>query len=162
MPMQRLILLTALGLISSGYATAKDLVPFGGSWEGSTVSATPVGENVVLVVSSGSGQASHFGHFEMTSPHLTFLDTGAVEGSQIFTAANGDTLTANISGQFVPNEDGNLEATLAGTITGGTGRFENASGSYDFHIIARPAEFGFDSTATFSGTISTVGSNKKT
>jgi hypothetical protein len=158
--MQRLIL-AALVFISTGYAAAKDQVPFRGTWEGSTVSATPIDENVVLVVSSGSGHASHLGRFDMTSPHLTFLDTGAVEGTQIFTAANGDTLTATITGQFVPNEEGNLEATLAGTITGGTGRFQNASGSYDFHIIARPAEFGFDSSATFSGTISTVGSNKK-
>ena len=97
----------------------------------------------------------------MTSPHLTFLDTLAVEGTQEFTAANGDTMSAMISGQFMPQQDGSLEGTLAGTITGGTGRFAGASGSYDFHIIARPAEFGFDSSATISGTISTVGSNKK-
>jgi hypothetical protein len=96
----------------------------------------------------------------MTSPHLTYLDTFVVEGTQIFTAANGDTVTATISGQFAPNAEGNLEATLAGVITGGTGRSSGATGSYDFHIIARPAAFGFDSTATFSGRISSVGSNR--
>jgi hypothetical protein len=139
-------------------SAAGDQVPFQGTWEGSTVSATPVGENVVLVVSSGSGQATHLGAFEMTSPHLTFLDTFTVVGTQIFTAANGDTLTAVISGQFLPNAEGNLEATLSGIITGGTGRFAGATGSYDFHIIARPAAFGFDSTPEISGTVSTVGS----
>lgn len=139
---------------------AGEMVPFRGDWEGSTVSATPVGPNVVLVVSSGTGNATHLGAFEMTSPHLTYLDTFAVDGTQLFTAANGDTVTATITGQFFPNADGNLEATLAGTITGGTGRFADATGSYDFHIIARPAAFGFDSTATFIGTISSVGSSE--
>jgi hypothetical protein len=93
----------------------------------------------------------------MTSPHLTYLDTFEVEGTQEFTAANGDTLEATISGQLLPNADGNLEATLDGIIVGGTGRFSGATGEYAFHIIARPAVFGFDSTATFSGLISTPG-----
>ena len=152
------VLLLVLG--ASPAVAAAEQVPFTGSWSGSTVSATPVGPNVVLVVSSGSGQTTHLGRMVMTSPHLTYLDTFAVEGTQVFTAANGDILNATISGQFVPNAEGNLEATLIGLITGGTGRFEGASGSYDFHIIARPAAFGFDSTATFDGMISTVGSNK--
>jgi hypothetical protein len=134
---------------------ADALAPFGGMWEGSTVSAIPVDENTVLVVASGTGLASHLGAFTMTSPHLTYLDTFEVEGTQEFTAANGDTLEATISGQLLPNADGNLEATLDGIIVGGTGRFSDATGEYAFHIIARPAEFGFDSTATFSGVIST-------
>ena len=161
MTVHRLILLTTIVLLPGDWATAKDHVPFRGAWEGKTVSATPIDETTVLVVSSGTGRASHLGRFEMTSPHLTFLDTLAVEGTQEFTAANGDMLTATISGQFMPQADGSLEGTLAGTITGGTGRFAGATGSYDFHIIARPAEFGFDSSATINGKISTVGSNNK-
>lgn len=149
-----------LCVLHAGPLAADELVPFRGHWEGSTVSATPVGPNVVFVVSSGVGRAAHLGYFEMTSPHLTYLDTFVVEGTQIFTAANGDVVTATISGQFMPNADGNLEAVLAGTITGGTGRFAGATGSYDFHIVARPAAFGFDSTATFSGSISSVGSTQ--
>lgn len=135
-----------------------ELVPFRGTWAGSTVSATPVGENVVFVVSTGTGVATHLGKFEMTSPHLTYLNTFMVEGAQNFTAANGDTLTATFAGQLLPNADGSLEGTLTATITGGTGRFEGASGSYDFHIIARPGAFGFDSTATIDGAIASVGS----
>ncbi len=144
-------------LLTAGSAAASEDVPFRGVWAGQTDSATPVGPNVVLVVSSGSGQAAPLGRFTMVSPHFTFLDTFEVSGQHIFTAANGDTLTALFTGQFVPNSDGNLEATLAAVITTGTGRFEGATGSYDFHIIARPAAFGFDSTATFSGTITSVG-----
>lgn len=160
MSLRRLISFTALAaVLCASPLRAAEQVPFTGTWSGSTVSATPVGENVVLVVSSGSGQTTQLGNMVMTSPHLTYLDTFVVEGTQVFTAANGDILNATISGQFVPNAEGNLEATLIGLITGGTGRFEGASGSYDFHIIARPAAFGFDSTATFNGTISTVGSS---
>ena len=143
------------------YVSAAELVPFNGYWVGSTVSATPVGDGVVLVVSSGTGNANQLGRFEMTSPHLTYLATFAVEGEQIFTAANGDTLIAEFTGQFVPTPDGNLEATLECVITGGTGRFANASGRYDFHIIAVPnGTTGFDSAATIDGVISSVGSSK--
>ncbi len=146
-----LLLVVLLG----GAVRADDCVPFRGTWQGQTVSATPVAENVVLVVASGSGEATHLGHFQMTSPHLTYLDTFAVEGTQVFTAANGDTITATITGQFVPNAQGSLEGTLTGIITGGTGRFEGATGSYAFHIVAVPSAFGFISTATFVGTLCT-------
>ena len=140
---------------------AADVVPFRGYWAGTTVSATPVAPGVVLVVASGSGNATQLGRFVMTSPHLTYLDTFAVEGEQIFTAANGDTLIAHFTGQFVQNADGDLEATFDCVITEGTGRFDGATGSYDFHIVAVPnGTTGFDSAATIDGVISTVGSNR--
>ena len=157
MTFRRLLSLSVFLLVFAVPAFADDTVPFKGTWSGSTISATPISETVVLVVSSGSGNATQLGRFVMTSPHLTYLDTLAVEGTQVFVAPNGDTINATISGQFVPTSEG-LEATLAGVITGGTGRFAGATGSYDFHIVARPAAFGFDSTATIDGTITTVGS----
>jgi hypothetical protein len=144
-------------LLCAGTALAGELVPFRGVWQGSTVSATPISPNVVLVVASGTGNATQLGSFEMTSPHYTYLDTFIVEGTQDFTGANGDTLNASFTGQLFPGP-GYLEGTLAAVITGGTGRFAGATGSYDFHIIARPAAFGFDSTATIDGVISTAGS----
>lgn len=55
----------------------------------------------------------------------------------------GDQLFADFSGQFLPNPDGTLESTFEAEVIGGTGRFRHASGSYDFHIVARPAAFGF-------------------
>jgi hypothetical protein len=68
-------------------------------------------------------------------------------------AASGDMLNASFTGALAPNADGNLEGILPATITGGTGRFAGATGSYQFHIVARPAAFGFDSTATIEGTM---------
>ena len=82
------------------------------------------------------------------------MATFEVSGTHVFVAPDGGTLTAEFAGQLTPNPDGSLEGTLPSTITGGTGRFEGAAGAYDFHIVARPAAFGFDSTATISGTIS--------
>jgi hypothetical protein len=162
MPIRRLICLCFLVLVTGvSQVSAAEFVPLRGYWVGTTVSATPVAPGVVLVVSSGTGNANQLGRFEMTSPHLTYLDTLAVEGEQIFTAANGDTLIAHFTGQFVPQPDGSLEATLECDISEGTGRFAGATGSYDFHIIAVPnGTTGFDSVATIDGEISSVGSNK--
>ena len=65
----------------------------------------------------------------------------------------GDTINATFTGGLAPNAEGCLEGTLPSTIVGGTGRFEGATGSYDFHIVACPGTFGCDSTATIDGTI---------
>lgn len=147
-------------LIGASPARAAEQVPFRGVWAGQTISAEVDPDNpaLVTVVSSGIGQATHLGRFTMESPHVTNLGDLTVFGQQIFTAANGDKIFATFSGQFVPTGDGVLESTLSGTITGGTGRFANASGSYDFVIVARPAAFGFASTAIFAGTIASPGS----
>ncbi len=134
-------------------AVAADELPFKGTWTGSTVSAVPLSPDQVFVVADGPGQVTVVGKVVMTAPHISFLATGAVQGTHVFVAANGDTLVASFDGALAPNAEGNLEGTLPSTITGGTGRFDGATGSYAFHIIARPAAFGFDSTATFDGTI---------
>lgn len=159
MPLRRLTYSTLLALVLASPAGASDLVPFEGHWSGSTQSVTPVGPGVVLVVSSGTGTATQVGAFQMVSPHLTYLDTFEVVGTQHFVAASGDTVNGTISGRFVPMPDGTLAATLVGVITGGTGRFTGASGAYAFEIVARPAGIGFDSTATIKGLISSVGAN---
>jgi hypothetical protein len=156
MAVSRLAYSAAFALVMLGTSVqASPLVPFYGTWSGSTVSAVPVDENTILVVSAGSGQAGQLGQFSMQSPHLFYLDTLVVEGTQQFIGADGDTLNATISGQFVPKPDGSLVATLSCVITGGTGRFSSATGVYTFQITAVPAAFGFDSTASISGLIST-------
>ncbi len=152
--MRRPIALSVLLVLASVAPTpAAQQVPFKGSWTGSTISAVPLSPTQVFVVASGPGQATIAGKFVMTAPHITFLDTFAVQGTHVFVAANGDTINATFTGGLAPNADGCLEGTLPSTITGGTGRFEGATGSYDFHLVACPGTFGFDSTATIDGTI---------
>jgi hypothetical protein len=156
-----LVATVVLMALSTAAVRADDLVPFTGSWHGRTLSAVPVSEDppIVLVVSGGTGQATQLGRYYMESPHFTVLSTLEVYGEQIFTAANGDQLFADIAGQFTPTPEGSLEATLSGVITGGTGRFLGATGTYDFHIVASPVAPGvFDSVATIDGEITSVGS----
>lgn len=164
MPVRHALATVLFGLVlASGSLFAAEQVPFRGVWSGSTVSAEPQEDpNLVLVVSSGPGQATHLGRFTMESPHITNMTDLTVEGDQIFTAANGDKVFATFSGQFTPTPEGTLDAMLSAVIIGGTGRFAGASGSYDFLITARPAAsgFGFDSTAMIAGTISSPGSLK--
>ena len=73
-----------------------------------------------------------------------------------------DTLSAHFAGQLTPNPDGSLSGTIPCTITGGTGRFAGATGSYAFAITAVPLAdgSGFASTATIDGVISSVSSSQ--
>ena len=132
-------------------------VPFKGSWTGVTVSADPTNFPVVAVVSDGTGELTHLGRYFMTSPHTSNVITGETIGDQIFTAANGDTLTAFCEGFPVMQEDGSVVGPLDCTITGGTGRFEGATGEYVFFLVARPRTdggIGYATEATIAGQIS--------
>jgi hypothetical protein len=153
--MRRLLAFVFLiALASAPLRAADNALPFKGTWSGSTISAVFTAPDQVLVVATGLGQATVVGKFVMTSPHVTFLATFGLEGTQVFVdSGSGDMLNASFTGSLAPNADGNLEGILPATITGGTGRFAGATGSYQFHIIARPAAFGFDSTATIEGTV---------
>jgi hypothetical protein len=125
-------------------------VPFKGTFMGQAVSAVPTDDpNVVLVTTEGGGRATDLGKFTMVSPHLSNLVTLGVEGTQNFTAANGDMLTAEFTGQFVPMGGGFLAASIECTIAGGTGRFQGATGNYTFDIV-------FD-TATLTDVASIAG-----
>jgi endonuclease/exonuclease/phosphatase family metal-dependent hydrolase len=125
-------------------------VPLLGVFSGQTVAAVPTAvPNTVFVVTTGTGRATGIGSFTMTSPHYSHLDTLAASGTQIITAANGDTIAANFTGQFKAGADGKLRGILKATIVGGTGRFEGAEGGYLFTIVFDPATF--QSTALIVG-----------
>ena len=159
--LKRLLLCIVLLVSASGFHTsAAEFVPFKATWTGVTISADPTNFPVVAVVSAGQGEGTQLGRFTMVSPHTSNVFTFALEGDQIFTAANGDTLTAHFEGHLVPTiVDGNLvsvSGVVPATITGGTGRFAGATGSYNFTITAIPLAdgSGFASTATMEGVIS--------
>lgn len=145
-----------LALIAAAPMTGAESVPFKGSWTGQTVSADGTNFPVVAVVSDGEGQLTHLGRYFMTSPHTSNVFTGETIGDQIFTAANGDRLTAFCVGAPQPQPDGHVVGTLDCNITGGTGRFEGATGSYVFFLDAAPAPggLGFVTAAQLTGTIS--------
>src|SRR5260370_5599687 len=103
-------------------------VPFKGTFAGVAVSAVPTDDPEVLFVTTvGSGQATHLGNYQMVSPHyFNVVTLEVLAGTQEFTAANGDTLTADVSGQFYPIAGGFIAAQLDATITGGSGRVPGA------------------------------------
>ena len=138
---------------------AKEQVPFRGSLEGD-VAVTPIDPPlIVAVVISGTGNASHLGQFSLTIPHTVDRPNHSAFGTYQFVAANGDTLTASFTGQSAPAATpGVLVIVENATITGGTGRFSDASGSFVCERL-------FDTihnttTGSFTGTISSPGAAK--
>ena len=78
----------------------------------------------------GSGEATHLGRYREAGT-VSFTPTGApavlhVEGSIVYTAANGDQLHANVSGELNA-VTGAVTANVS--YVGGTGRFATATGS---------------------------------
>jgi hypothetical protein len=142
-----------LGL--AGPAAAGELVPFRGRLEGD-VTRTPA-PPVVLVDIEASGNATELGQFELDIPHVVDPVNRTAIGTYAFTAANGDTLYAKFSGQATPTAvPGVLYIEETATITGGTGRFAGATGSFTVERL-------YDSIAgttigSFEGSISTPGS----
>jgi hypothetical protein len=131
-------------------------LPFAGYWEGQTIDAMPTDDPAVIAVTSaGDGLAVPLGRYTMVSPHLSHLDTLEAEGLQLFETARGDELTAEFTGQFTPTPDGKLFGVLDAAITGGTGKFASATGSYTFYILFDPATF--QSIAVFEGTVALPG-----
>jgi hypothetical protein len=131
-------------------ATAGDGVPFKGIAAAVIVGAVPVGDTVHLSV-TGTGQATHLGRFTRVENLVLYAD-GTLDGTLTFKAANGDLLVADVAGGFA-SPPGILPATAAGTctFTGGTGRFSDASGGYEWAGIT------FDSahfSIVFEGDIS--------
>jgi len=148
--------LAALAVLGSASAAAtKDQVPFKGSLEG-TYTSVPIDPDFPLIVFNqldATGNATHLGKFEYDFPHIvnrtTRPSTGA--GSCTFTAANGDQVFADIVGEATLIVPGLLFGVEQGTITGGTGRFAGATGSF---VIERLIDnVNFTTSGSFDGTI---------
>ena len=78
-------------------------------------------------------QLRHLGRTTVTSTETgTAGRTGsAVTGTAVYTAANGDQLFTTFSGTATfPDRSGIVTFGGAETVTGGTGRFDGASGSF--------------------------------
>ena len=134
----------------SGPAAAKDQVPFNGRLDG-TVTVTPAPPEVQVFIEA-TGNANHLGHFTLEVPHVVDPATRTGGGTYEFTAANGDKLFASFKGSATQIAPGLLRLDEDATITGGTGRFADASGSFTCVRIFDMA--AGTTTGSFSGTIS--------
>jgi hypothetical protein len=139
-PYSSFINILLLVLLSAVVApvNAAQPVPFKGHSENQAISAELVDAEHVFVTTIGEGNATHLGNFTFVSPHLSGLLDFSIDGIQIITAANGDELQTILVGNLHPeiDETGHvfLVGSIAGTITGGTGRFSNATGSFTFTL----------------------------
>ena len=87
-----------------------------------------VGPSGVSLTGMASGNATRLGLYTRQEHLLLNPANGSFTGDIVFTAANGDELWCILSGNFISATD----ATGVYTITGGTGRFENAIGEAEF------------------------------
>lgn len=159
-------------------AIANDQVRFKGTFEGID-HAMSVGPCTTIVEHSAEGQATHLGRFTLTSTTIAdvcshFPNFDGSDDLVTLTVANGDQLfgTAISTSTLVDFTDPTRirvvgESTI--TITGGTGRFANSTGTIRWSILAKLYEGTVlpDGTqlvpqvSTLEGTLSSVGANKK-
>ncbi len=157
-----LLVLTVLFLRPS-HASAATLVPFHASVS-ENFTAARCGQWSVCITAVGTGQATHLG--EITEDSSVVIDINPADQhngcapetrTTTLTAANGDTIT--MSGTGLTRCPGSSEANDSYVVTGGTGRFQGASGSgsdRNTHTFTGPG-VGIAFT-TYSGDLSSVGS----
>jgi hypothetical protein len=152
--MAAMLLTTALAVS----AAAQNQVPFKGSLQGQEVS-TPEGgppPTTLSVNGSDTGIASHVGRFSFTYQLTVTLATATATGSARLVAANGDTIYTTIVGALAPTPDpGVASVTEINTITGGTGRFAGAQGSFTVERLLTRATGS--TSGSFNGTITSPG-----
>jgi len=108
---------------------ADKAVPFKGTLQ--QVESHVVQFPIVSAEAIASGNATHLGRYTMTSEFQVNLLTLTGSGFADFIAANGDSLFTEVAGQASPTENLDvLSIVETYTITGGTGRFAGATGSF--------------------------------
>ena len=141
-----LFTMTGTSAVADGGDDGEAQRPFTGTLDGSVTFAPadpamnctwpPAPEGPLMTISQGVGTATHMGRVTMSSVHCSgdFLD-----GSMVLTAANGDQVFLDYSGPCTPFPPPTPDITcdLAAEVTGGTGRFEGATGEADLtaHVI---------------------------
>ena len=100
----------------------------------------------------GTGTATHLGRYTVTYQVEVDLLTGGGPASFDFVAANGDVLFARGSGQGSPTQDPDVASIVETlTITGGTGRFAGATGSFSVQRLVSMVTG--NTSGSFAGTI---------
>lgn len=126
--------------VNAGAKAFGESTPMKGSGAGQITEINP-GSGGVVITAVGEGTATKLGKFTRSETILLDPATGTVTGTITFVAADGDELYCTFEGAYTS------PTTLSGTytFTGGTGRFESASGEADFNIVlADQGAFTFD------------------
>jgi len=153
LPIAAIFLAAAL----AGPAVADDkLVPLSGSLQAHE-SITFPGPGTLLADGSGEGIAAHLGRFTLTWHFTVDTKAGTGTGPVHYIAANGDSIFTTAVGQSEPTSTpGVFHIMEVQTVTGGPGRFANATWSF---IVERLTDLntGFTS-GSFHGAITSPGS----
>lgn len=127
-----LALLGVLGAFPTAFAA--HTTPFNGSFSGNFTLTTPTTATI-----TGAGHLAHLGK---TSIAAAATDTGPAEchggfvanEQESYTAANGDKVFSSSNDVGCPTSPNTFHITGSWTITGGTGRFEHASGTGSINV----------------------------
>ena len=144
-----LVAALAVGLATVAVSAAAAETPFKG-----TVNAVETGTVVPptrFLDRTGTGTATYLGRYTERVTMAIDLPTMSSTGAARFTAANGDVLLATVAGQATRTSPTTLSIVEIYTITGGTGRFADATGS--FTLNSTVDQVTGVSSGTFSGAI---------
>ena len=142
-------------MILASPVAAGEQAPFKGDLAGLDI-RTAVNLPFVTVQQTATGNATQLGMFTYIARDTVDTRTGSGTGTFVFTAANGDTVFGTNRGQATPTPTpGVLSIVETSTITGGTGRFAGATGTF---TLTRLSNRVTDvTTGSFVGTISSPG-----
>ena len=135
----RLLTLAAMALtLTSSAALAEDGMPIEGILAVNFTS-TPTSPGIIAISANGIGNLTNVGNLSFQL-QKTLDTTGKVplfSGTFTITAVNGDTLTGTYAAVGAAPDAGGF-GTFSGqlTVTGGTGRFQSASGFIPFGAMA--------------------------
>ena len=122
-----------LTLALAGSAYAEQPVPFKGKGAGQDVSVTFQADGI-HILALVQGEATHVGRFTEELDYVLAYDFVHFSGVATITAANGDKLFIDFSGSIPGFILGVFPTPYSATfdVSGGTGKFGNASGSGSF------------------------------
>ena len=139
-PLSRMV-----GGVATTEARSGSELPFTGTYEGVEKVVTSTEHQLV----DATGNATHLGRFTVTAAWTVGPAGGS--GTSRWTAANGDELYTSFTRHGVPAPP-TITFTEAHTITGGSGRFASASGTFTV-IQTRGLSMPYNNSATIDGTI---------
>jgi hypothetical protein len=144
-----LVAASAVSLASIAVSAVAAETPFKGTVD--AVETSRVVFPTAFLDREGGGTATYLGRY---TEHVTMqinIPSMTSTGTATFTAANGDTLSASVVGRATRTGPTVLSIVEVYTVTGGTGRFADATGS--FTLTSTVEQTTGVSTGTFSGAI---------
>ena len=148
LPMAAIILTAALAVP----AAAQNSIAFKGTLQGSDSDLGFTSTTVTVLTVGTAISGAPLGQFLFfTQTNTVDFTNGHDTGTAGFFAANGDSISTRFTGSGQPAGPGQFSITETHTITGGTGRFAGATGSFTVKRLA--SGITFFTSGSFDGTI---------